>query len=76
MSIRDKISLYVPDIFSPNGDGENDSVFVQGSGIQFVEQFIIYHRWGEKVIEHLDFQVISDENANKLNGWNGNTKVS
>ena len=74
--VNDKISLYVPDIFSPNGDGENDYIFVQGLGIKTVEKFIIYDRWGEKVFENSDFQVFSDKNANKLNGWNGQFKGS
>ncbi|MBL4656710.1 MAG: hypothetical protein JKX73_01830, partial [Flavobacteriales bacterium] len=34
--VDDKVSLFVPDIFSPNGDGENDYVFVQGRGIKIV----------------------------------------
>jgi gliding motility-associated-like protein len=43
----------VPNAFSPNGDGINDIVFVEGKGIvQLV--FRIYNRWGEKVFESHD----------------------
>jgi gliding motility-associated-like protein len=42
--------LYIPNIFSPNGDGENDKLFVQGTGVAEV-LFTIYDRWGEKVFE-------------------------
>ncbi len=41
---------YVPNIFSPNGDGENDILYVYGEGLLNM-RFIIYDRWGEKVFE-------------------------
>jgi gliding motility-associated-like protein len=40
----------VPNAFSPNGDGENDVLFVRGSGVSQLS-FIVYDRWGEKVFE-------------------------
>ena len=63
--------MYVPDIFSTNGDGENDYVYVQGLGIKMVEKFIIYDRWGEKVFENANFPVFPDKDANNANGWDG-----
>jgi gliding motility-associated-like protein len=72
--VDDKISLYLPDVFSPNGDGDNDHVFVQGKGIKVVEKFIIYDRWGLKVFENIDFPVLADEEANTLQGWDGTYK--
>jgi gliding motility-associated-like protein len=55
--------IFVPTIFSPNDDGENDILFVRGEGIQQLE-FIIYNRWGEKIFEsnHID------------TGWDGTYK--
>lgn len=50
----------VPNAFSPNGDGVNDFVFVEGKGITELT-FRIYNRWGEKVFETHDQSV----------GWNG-----
>jgi len=50
----------VPDIFSPNGDGENDVLYVRGEGIETL-YFAIYTRWGEKVFE----------TSTKDKGWNG-----
>lgn len=50
----------VPNAFSPNGDGLNDVVKVEGKGIiQLL--FRIYNRWGEKVFESNDQSI----------GWNG-----
>ncbi len=42
--------IFVPNIFSPNGDGQNDILFVRGKGVQELK-FFIYDRWGEKVFE-------------------------
>ncbi|MPM52663.1 hypothetical protein SDC9_99423 [bioreactor metagenome] len=52
--------VYIPNIFSPNGDGNNDIYLVQGKGItNFTLR--IYDRWGEKVFESDDVN----------EGWNG-----
>ena len=52
--------LYVPNIFSPNNDGNNDVLYVQGENIKELT-FSIYNRWGDKVFECRDKNI----------GWNG-----
>ncbi len=52
--------LFVPSAFSPNGDGMNDTFYVYGNCISFM-QLEIYSRWGEQVF-------ISTTPAN---GWDG-----
>ncbi len=52
--------IWVPNIFSPNGDGNNDIAFVRGVGVEYLN-FVIYDRWGEKVFETNDLS----------NGWDG-----
>jgi gliding motility-associated-like protein len=42
--------LFVPTIFSPNGDGNNDFLCIYGSCFESFN-FSIYSRWGEKVFE-------------------------
>lgn len=42
---------YVPNVFSPNGDGNNDVLYVQGIAIDFVN-FDVFNRWGERVHTH------------------------
>jgi gliding motility-associated-like protein len=42
--------LFVPNAFTPNGDGKNDILFVKGTSIQSM-QLLIYNQWGEKVFE-------------------------
>ena len=56
-------NLFIPDAFSPNGDGNNDKLFVRGNNIQEL-YFAVYDRWGEKVFETTD----------KNNGWDGTYK--
>jgi len=52
--------IFIPQAFSPNGDGENDVLFVYGNPIDEIE-LVIYNRWGEKVFETRD----------KNFGWDG-----
>jgi gliding motility-associated-like protein len=47
------IDIFVPTIFSPNNDGNNDIVCVYGSCISTLN-FEIFNRWGEKVFETTD----------------------
>jgi gliding motility-associated-like protein len=42
--------IYLPNVFSPNGDGENDVLYVRGKGVQTLS-LSIYNRWGNKVFE-------------------------
>lgn len=42
--------IYVPNAFTPNGDGRNDLFRVYGDPIDEIE-LMIYDRWGEKVFE-------------------------
>ncbi|MFT6716496.1 MAG: gliding motility-associated-like protein [Saprospiraceae bacterium] len=42
--------IYVPNAFTPNGDGENDVLFVRGKNITKL-YFAIFNRWGQKVFE-------------------------
>ncbi len=49
----DPTSVFVPNAFSPNGDGVNDLLYVRGQNIDEIH-FAIYNRWGEKVFETHD----------------------
>jgi len=64
VSIRESICdfpyIFVPSGFTPNGDGENDQLFVRGAFIDELT-FIIYDRWGDKVFE----------TSNQEIGWDG-----
>ncbi len=49
-------TFFFPNAFSPNGDGENDSLKIYYGNLDCIESLhlIIYDRWGEKVYETAD----------------------
>lgn len=55
--------VFIPDIFSPNGDGNNDILYVRGFGFGKID-FRIYNRWGEEVFHTADIR----------QGWDGTFK--
>jgi gliding motility-associated-like protein len=59
-------NVFIPNTFSPNGDGANDIFYPRGSGLFSIKSFKIFNRWGEIVYERNDFMP-NDERA----GWNG-----
>ncbi len=40
--------VYLPNAFSPNGDNQNDILYVRGACIKYLD-FYIFNRWGEQV---------------------------
>ncbi len=61
--IEDCGEMYVPNAFSPNGDGHNDVLKVNGICLQTMT-FMIFNRWGEKIFE------TNEQNV----GWDGTYK--
>ena len=55
--------VYIPNIFSPNGDNQNDVFYVRGQLISSLH-LMVFDRWGEKIFE----------TENVLEGWDGTYK--
>lgn len=55
--------IFLPNAFSPNGDGNNDVLFLRGEAITDMK-LIIYNRWGEEVFMSTDKNI----------GWDGTDK--
>lgn len=53
--------VYVPTAFTPNGDGLNDRLFVNLIGINVLQRFAVFNRYGKKVFE----------TANATESWDG-----
>jgi len=51
ITLRDCSILVVPDAFSPNGDGVNDTYVIQGLDYYPNNSFQVFNRWGSKVYE-------------------------
>jgi len=52
-------AIYVPNAFSPDGDGVNDHFTVAGNNLAFV-QLRIFNRWGELLYDGIDGEAIWD----------------
>ena len=64
-----KGNLFIPNTFSPNGDGMNDKFYPRGTGIGLIRSFRVFNRWGELIFERINF------NANDAGaGWDGTYK--
>jgi gliding motility-associated-like protein len=61
LDIRPITTIDVPTAFTPNGDGENDVIYVNGFGIKKLIEFKIYNRWGQLLFETSDI----------TKGWDG-----
>jgi gliding motility-associated-like protein len=61
-----KENVVIPNTFSPNGDGRNESFYPKGTGLFRVKSMRIFNRWGEIVFEKNEFTA-NDASA----GWNG-----
>jgi gliding motility-associated-like protein len=61
-------NVYVPNVFSPNGDGTNDffTIFASNSVVDKIEYMQIFSRWGEKVLEPTNIPP-----AVESRGWDG-----
>ena len=59
-------NVFIPNTFSPNGDGVNDVFFPRGTGLFTIKTARIFNRWGELVFEKYNLK------ANEIsNGWDG-----
>ena len=60
--INDELLLYVPNSFTPNGDGINDVFLPIVNGVDpFKYELLIFNRWGELIFEE----------QQSSQGWNG-----
>ena len=64
VKVFSNFDVFVPNSFTPNGDGINETLKPLGKGLARIEFFKIYNRYGELLFESRD--------VNK--GWDGNYK--
>jgi gliding motility-associated-like protein len=62
----DNANLFLPNLFSPNGDGSNDYFYPRGRGLYTIKTLRIFNRWGEVVFERVGFR----PNEERM-GWDG-----
>lgn len=62
-------NIFIPNTFSPNGDGNNDNFYVRGTGLYNIKSMRIFNRWGELIFTKASI-FPNDPNA----GWDGTYK--
>lgn len=67
----DNSQVFIPNSFTPNGDGQNDVFYPRGVGVKIIKSFRIYNRWGELLFEKNGIGL-----NDAVNGWDGSYKGS
>ncbi|MBO9198947.1 MULTISPECIES: PKD domain-containing protein [Niastella] len=65
------LNYFIPNTFSPNGDGVNDIFAPRGVGLTRVNSMRIFNRWGEMVYERMNFMA---NDRTPTGGWDGSYK--
>ncbi|MCW5908740.1 MAG: gliding motility-associated C-terminal domain-containing protein [Chitinophagales bacterium] len=63
VDVLPELPIYIPNTFTPNGDGNNDVFQIYGQGIKTID-LKIFNRWGELVYK----------SNNQFDGWDGTYK--
>ncbi len=65
--VRKDRDVFIPNVFSPNQDGNNDLFMIfAGKDVVKVNSFQVFNRWGEPVFQRYDFPA-----NHPAHGWNG-----
>jgi gliding motility-associated-like protein len=64
LEVEKNRNIYIPNVFSPNGDNINDIFKIQGALLGTVE-YLVFDRWGDVVFEQ------APTDANTQQGWDG-----
>ncbi|MBS1643523.1 MAG: PKD domain-containing protein [Bacteroidetes bacterium] len=64
--VCDNSQVFLPNAFTPEGNGVNDVFYPRGRGLKVINYFRIYNRWGELVFERSNMQV-----DDRTQGWDG-----
>jgi len=62
------VGLYVPNAFTPNGDGINDRFRIETTEPMTIDRFEIFNRWGEQLYVELD---VTTGDGGSHKGWDG-----
>jgi len=61
--------VFIPNAFTPDGNGKNERFSITGKGIKLIKHFIIFDRWGIAVFEKNNYTT-DDKNTS----WDGKFK--
>lgn len=68
VEVIDRVDVFIPNAFSPNGDENNDLWNIFGNPLQIarIEQLLIFDRWGNHLFQADDWPINSSRH-----GWDG-----
>lgn len=68
VDIDDRLKVFIPNAFSPNGDMNNDvwQIFANPYQVEKIEELIIFDRWGNFVFQAKDWPINSERHV-----WDG-----
>ncbi|MEM9930484.1 MAG: gliding motility-associated C-terminal domain-containing protein, partial [Bacteroidota bacterium] len=70
LRVDERLGVYVPSAFSPNGDGVNDVFTVYaGPGVQQIENFRLFDRWGGQLVDFPELPL-----GDPSFGWDGKAR--
>jgi gliding motility-associated-like protein len=61
INVQEACEVYIPNVFSPNGDNANDNFVVKNLEKFPNSELMVYNRWGNKIYHSTNYQ----------NDWNG-----
>ena len=64
------VPFFIPEAFSPNGDGINDKFEIKGLAKYEAVEMVIFNRWGNTVYQSENY----GEGAGKDGFWDGTAK--
>ena len=67
------VDCIIPNVFTPNGDGENDYFYLNFGDIVNNVRIDIYNRWGQQVYTSINYELCDEKNGSRC--WNG-TNIS
>ncbi len=71
VQIFNNCGIFLPEVFSPNGDGTNDTFKIVASPcVAKLNKFIVFNRWGETVFSNANF-IPGEPNAHWDGTFNG-----
>jgi gliding motility-associated-like protein len=69
--------VFIPNAFTPNGDGQNDRFWVYPGGeVAKVHEFRVFNRWGEQVFGASNFDPFTQDDTNGWDGMLNNKKMN
>jgi gliding motility-associated-like protein len=76
IAVRQTPYVFVPNVFSPNSDGQNDRliVFANPNRVKEIRRFALFNRWGDLVFERLNFA--PNEESGSWDGFVNGKSVS